>query len=131
MQVIERGADSQTIVQLCPHDSAPFDAICASYSQAIAALGLRARTVYLGKPTGAALPDAEYLRLEDLTATGALAQGLRALGLDAAGLVLCHRYRAYWGAVKAQLPQERCVAIAHEFGFFDHNKNAIYFVQDA
>lgn len=81
-------------------------------------LGVDVETVFLGPPSRDPEPQATYLSIEDLSDANALWRALRPYAASNWGLVLAHRYRAYQGALRAGLPAQRMVAVAHEFGFF-------------
>lgn len=97
----------------------PFGDLCQHYVAAGAALGAEVETVFLGAPDRTALESARYLNIADLADSRALQAGLRPFAGQTWDLVVCHRYRAYWAAVKTGLAKQRCVAIAHEYGLFD------------
>ena len=107
------------LLQICPHDSAPFGDLLQVYQQAAQAANLQCRTIVLSSPSGQPLPNCEYLGLSNLSQTGKLKRLLRNWVRADWDLVLCHRYRAYLGAVKAGVDKQRCVTLAHEFGFFN------------
>ncbi len=108
----------QVLLQLCPHDSAPFGPLVEIYEQAAHSLGLRAKSIFLSRPGAQPVPGAIYLEFDDLTRTADLSRALdREVGAAAdLALVLCHRYRSYWAAVRSRLPAHLCVAVAHEYG---------------
>jgi glycosyltransferase involved in cell wall biosynthesis len=114
------------LLQICPHDSAPFDQICLMYERAATSLGHDVTTVFLSSPTSSRMSHATYLRQRDLAATSDIAAELSAMAQSqsqsqdphAWSLVICHRYRAYWSAVRSTLANVRIVAVAHEYGFF-------------
>ncbi|MEM7100557.1 MAG: glycosyltransferase family 4 protein [Pseudomonadota bacterium] len=108
--------DSRRILQICPHDSAPFGDLVNVISTAGAAVDVQVTNVFLGPAANKPIQGCEYLDLEDLADTKVLARALTPACEEVWDLVLCHRHRAYWGAVRAGVVQERCVAIAHEFG---------------
>lgn len=106
-------------VQVCPNDGPPFLDLCRVYAKAAERLGLAATTVFLSASRLEPAPAGNrYLDVADLRATRALADGLRESLADVRdGLVLCHRYRAYWAFARSGLTAGRAVALAHEHGF--------------
>jgi glycosyltransferase involved in cell wall biosynthesis len=107
---------TRQILQICPHDSAPFDTICARFVEAATAVDANVRTVFLARAHAQPLAFAEYLDAPDLTATRQLRRALRGWSEQPWELVLCHRYRAYWSVVGTALARNPCVVLAHEFG---------------
>lgn len=115
-------ASAQRILQICPHDSAPFGALVQLYQQAAATLQLDVENVILGQPAGSPLPGTTYLGLTDLSQTRAISQALNAWSQQNWTLVLCHRYRAYWAVVRSRLgrrPHQSTIAVAHEYGLLE------------
>ena len=107
------------LLQICPHDSPPFGDLLQVYQQAAETANLQCRTLVLSSPNSQPLPNCDYLGLANLSHTGKLKRQLRKWVRADWDLVLCHRYRAYSGAVKAGVNKQRCVALAHEYGFFN------------
>ena len=103
------------MLQICPHDSAPFGSLCDFYAQAAETLGIQMQTVYLAAPSDVSRPGADYLN-QQLTDAAALRAGLDAYAQHDWVLILCHRYRAYWSAATSTLDNRLCVAVAHEYG---------------
>ena len=108
------------MMQICPNDKAPFDALCRVYQKAADSLGLATQTIILSPPSGAGdRLDATYLDYQDLNQTRAIAAQLSAVAVDVNQcLVICHRYRAYRVFQKSKLRAAKTIALAHEFGFF-------------
>ncbi len=104
------------ILQICPHDSAPFDTLCARYVEAGAVIGVEVTSVFLSAPSAQPLAYAEYLTAADLSRTAELRQALRPFAQQSWDLVVCHRYRSYWAVAKSPLARNPCVVLAHEFG---------------
>lgn len=104
------------ILQLCPHDSAPFGGLVQLYQQAAAALHVELDNVILGTPSDQPLAGVSYLNMTDMSDTRALSKALAGWAEQNWTLILCHRYRAYRAAMGADMPAERCVAVAHEYG---------------
>ena len=99
----------------------PFGPLCLRYEQASERMGARMQTVYLGTPSDKPQANAVYLA-GNLKRTGDLARGLKQInpvGSPTWDLVICHRYRSYVAALRAGFLQQYCVAVAHEYGFFD------------
>ena len=110
---------SPRILQICPHDTPPFDDVCVRYMEAGAAIGAEVTSVFLGAAADQPLQRAHYLNVNDLQNTGALRQALQTYSEQNWDLVLCHRYRAYWSAARTRLAQSPCVVLAHEFGLLE------------
>ena len=104
------------LLQICPHDSAPFGDLIRVVGIAGAAVDVQVTSVFLAPPSGAALPGCEYLNLQTLADTRALTSALAPYVGESWSLVLCHRYRAYWGAVRAGVNRDQCLVLAHEYG---------------
>lgn len=104
------------ILQICPHDSAPFGELCRRYTRAAAAIDVEITSIYLAPPQDQPLPYAHYLNIEDLSQTALLRKALGKYTAQVWDLVLCHRYRAYWAVARTPLARQRCVVLAHEFG---------------
>ena len=104
------------ILQICPHDIAPFGPLCERYAEAAALLGAQMTTVYLAPPTHAARAEADYLDLGDLSNNRIIATALSRYADVSWDLIICHRYRAYWGVVKSRLEARQVVAVAHDYG---------------
>lgn len=107
---------TRRILQICPHDSAPFGALCRHYAQAGSLLDVEMVSVFLAPPTAKPLPFAQYLYVSDLSQTKVLVKGMAQHLAQRWDLILCHRYRAYWVAVKGATDLSKCVVIAHEYG---------------
>jgi|GEM_PF-869465 len=114
-----------TILQICPHDTAPFDALCRNVHMAAQAADIKVHSVFLAPAHAEPLPFATYFNIDDLAAGGTLRQVMRQRlsdpvfeGIDW-DLVLCHRYRAYRALVASKLPKAKSVVIAHEYGLLD------------
>jgi glycosyltransferase involved in cell wall biosynthesis len=104
------------VLQICPHDIAPFGELCRRYAQAAACIDVDMTSVYLAPPRDQALPYAEYLHMQDLADTAKLRQALtRYAGVDW-DMVICHRYRSYWAVARSPLADNPSVVLAHEFG---------------
>ena len=104
------------VLQICPHDSAPFDALCARYVEAGAAVGVEVTSLFLSAPAAQPMAYADYLSAPDLSDTTALRTALQPLAQQPWDLVVCHRYRSYWAVAKSPLARNPCVVVAHEFG---------------
>ena len=112
------------LLQICPNDGPPFADLCAAYTLAADCQGVRSHTVYLGPPGGRSQNQGSdcdrrvsYLNLKDLTHHRVAATRLGDCNpFLNPRLILCHRYRSYRVARAAGLPQQRTVALAHEFG---------------
>ncbi|MFK7914950.1 MAG: glycosyltransferase family 4 protein [Pseudomonadales bacterium] len=114
-----KDAQFSGLLQICPNDGPPFADLCAAYTLAADSLGVRSHTVYLGPPGPGSSHDhrISYLNLKDLTHHSAAAQRLKGCNpFPNPRLTLCHRYRSYRVARVAGLPQQRSIALAHEFG---------------
>lgn len=107
---------SRALLQICPHDVAPFGGLCERYEQAAASLDAEVTTVFLAPPEGPPLPKAEYLGFADLQDTGALRRELARYADKSWDMVLCHRYRPYWAVARSALANNACTVLAHEFG---------------
>ncbi|NOX49806.1 MAG: glycosyltransferase family 4 protein [Gammaproteobacteria bacterium] len=107
---------TRRILQICPHDSAPFGALCGHYVQAGGLLDVEVVSVFLAPPTAKPLSFAQYLNVSDLSQTKVLVKGLARHLAQRWDLILCHRYRAYWVVVKGARDLSKCVVIAHEYG---------------
>ncbi len=107
------------ILQICPHDSAPFGDLCRRYVQAAASIDIATTSVYLAPPEKQPLAYAEYLGFDNLADTAALRKALAPYGEHHWDMVLCHRYRPYWAVARSPLAQYPCVVLAHEFGLMD------------
>ena len=106
---------TRQILQICPHDSLPFGALCARYEQAARSLGCEITTVFLGVAADEPYEYASYLDAPDLADTKSLSNHLNAYTDHTWDLVLCHRYRAYWAVVKSRLADNFAVVLAHEY----------------
>ncbi len=104
------------VLQICPHDIAPFGPLCERYAEAVALLDAEMTTVYLAPPTHAARVGADYLELGDLSNNRIIAAALNRYADVSWDLIICHRYRAYWGVVKSRLEASQVVAVAHDYG---------------
>ena len=109
-------SEPRRLLQICPHDSPPFGDLVNVIGTAGVAIDLEVTNVFLSAATDQPMAGCEYLDLQDLSDTKALARALHPICTQPWDLVLCHRHRAFWGAVRAGVNQERCIAIAHEFG---------------
>ncbi len=107
--------EPKRILQLCPHDSAPFADLVLLYERAAESLGLTMQTVILGSPSDHPIAGVSYLNCADLSDTSAISAALDGYARDDHVLVICHRYRSYWAAVRSALPNAKCVAVAHEY----------------
>lgn len=107
---------NRRILQICPHDTPPFDDVCARYVEAGAACGAQVTTVYLSAAAGQPLAFADYLNAQDLKNTAALRRALQPYAEQRWDLVVCHRYRAYWSVARTGLARNTCIVLAHEFG---------------
>ena len=107
---------SRRVLQICPHDTSPFDDVCARYVEAGERIGADVTTVFLGAAAAQPLPFADYLNVADLQSTADLRHALHRHAQRRWDLVVCHRYRAYWSAAKTGLARNSCVVVAHEFG---------------
>jgi len=110
---------TQRLLQICPHDTPPFDQVCARVMEAAALLGVEVTTIYLGVAEQAPQPNAHYLNCSELSETRQLRRALHKVANGAWDLVLCHRYRAYWSVARTPLARNRCVVLGHEFGLMD------------
>ena len=110
---------ARRMLQICPHDSAPFGDLVSTYAAAAHSLGMHCTNVYLGKAAQQPRSDAQYLDVTSLSDNTAVKAGLQALCKDPWDLVLCHRYRAYSGAMRAGVDAAKCIALAHEYGLLD------------
>jgi glycosyltransferase involved in cell wall biosynthesis len=119
------------MLQICPHEQPPFDALCARYAEAAGALGLACHTVYLSAPTHQGptpqAPGADaasricthWLAAEDLADLRALRRSFERLSLpDRFELAVAHRYRSYRLLLAARVKAQRRVVLAHEYGLF-------------
>ena len=114
---------SKRILQVCPHDSAPFGDLLALYAKAASQLGVEVVTLYLAPPSTHARANCEYLNLTRLADTKSLAKALKPYvnpvdnlsGNTPWDLVVCHRYRSYWGCIKAGFDASKIIAVAHEY----------------
>jgi len=104
------------MLQICPHDAAPFAGLCERYVQAGAQIGVVVTTVYLAAPSAAALPSVHYLSCRNLADTKSVRAALAAFASESWDVVLCHRYRSYWSAIHSPLAKNMCVVVAHEYG---------------
>ena len=107
---------SKRLLQICPHDSAPFGDLIQVIGIAGAAVDMAVTNVFLGPAAGTPIPGCDYLNIEDLSKTRQVSAALAPLVQQEWSLVLCHRYRSYWGAVRAGINQQRCIVLAHEYG---------------
>ncbi len=107
---------SKRILQICPHDVAPFGALCERYAEAAALLDAEVTTLYLAPPAHTPRVGADYLDLDDLSSNRVIAAALNAYADASWDLIICHRYRAYWGVVRSRLRAHRVVAVAHDYG---------------
>ncbi len=107
------------ILQICPHDTPPFDNVCARFIEAADLLDATVTTVYLGAAAAEPHNFADYLHAADLSNTTRLRGQLDAYAQQRWDLVICHRYRAYWSVARTRLARNPCVVLAHEFGFFE------------
>ena len=122
---------SANLLQLCPHDSAPFGALCANYAQAAVAAGMEVTTVFLGAAAADPIPHAVYLDCDDLRRTRDLKKALRQqlaekLAPDTWDIVLCHRYRALVAAMSVGLPAHKSVLLAHEYDMLEGVARKLY-----
>ena len=110
------------VLQICPHDVAPFFELTRAWVLAGQAAGASVNTVFLGAPSDANQtwddldPPARYLESRRLGDTANLARQLAPLAQGHWDLIVCHRYRAYRAAVKAGFEPHRILTIAHEYG---------------
>ncbi|MGI9328214.1 MAG: glycosyltransferase family 4 protein [Pseudomonadales bacterium] len=113
---------SRGMLQICPSDVPPFAELCQAYSSAAQSLGVPNHIIYLAPPVRSHSDQPigshiSHLHMDDLTNHSVAAERLgRACPFPNPRLILCHRYRSYRVARVADLPQERSIAIAHEFG---------------
>jgi glycosyltransferase involved in cell wall biosynthesis len=117
----EAGRDTMSgqVLQIVPNDHPPFGDITATYTRALASLGLETRTLFLSPPRRAAIDGAEYLSLDDLGRVRDAGRTLRrALGDTSFVLAICHRYRSYRVFRASGVYVPRFVTVAHEFGLF-------------
>jgi len=112
---------SRRLLQICPYDGPPFNELCARYVEAAQLLDCEMTSVFLAPPTQTPMEYGEYLDARDLSDTRALRKALKPYAQPSWSLVVCHRYRSYWSAVGTGLMRNPCVALAHEFGFFDRS----------
>lgn len=116
---VRRLADLKTkklkILQICPHDSAPFGELCAAYTQAGMLADAEVTTIILSAPDSTAVESFCYLGLKKHgTALTKLRTHRAVQGVDW-DLVLCHRHRAYRAALWLAVPNAKIVVLAHEF----------------
>ncbi len=118
------------LLQICPNDHPPFKDICCYYAAAAKMLGWQVVTIFFAPPRDAAMQDAHYLNAADVRRTAPVARALQsevaaALAGTRPSLALCHRYRAYRILLASDLPVERVVTVAHEFGFFSRSQRRL------
>lgn len=104
------------ILQICPHDIAPFGDLCRRYVEAAASIEVEMTSVYLAPPQAQALSYAQYLEIDNLADTKGVRTALKPYSETAWDMVLCHRYRPYWAVARSALANNPCVVLAHEFG---------------
>ncbi|MEM7001092.1 MAG: glycosyltransferase [Pseudomonadota bacterium] len=124
---------TKRVLQICPHDSAPFGALCRAYAKAVAASGGHCETIYL-QAEGPLAANEYALDVPNLRSSRrlrkALLKQLDALGsATAAGtewdLVLCHRYRSFRAALAAGLTPWRMVVVAHEYDMLQSRRRRL------
>ena len=104
------------ILQLCPHDTAPFDALTHNLRLAADTLGHETTTVFLAPASREPLPGADYLNVTDLNDQRSLVRGLNEYRGREWDLIICHRYRTYRALAGSRLPNSKSVVLAHEYG---------------
>ena len=110
------------ILQICPHDSAPFGSLLQAYAAAARLAELEVVTVVLDQPDAEPIEGFIYLGAKALRNAGTelrnhpeLRTHLEAKGRDYWDLVLCHRYAAFRAALKLNIQRQRIAVLAHEY----------------
>lgn len=122
------------LLQVCPHDIAPFRALCDAYRLSAAQKGGVVHTFFLSSPTDEPDPHAHYLHLKRLNRSGrtqrALLRAVRQLQtreqIEAFDALICHRYRGFRATRRLAIPDPLTIVVAHEFGMFERLGRRLY-----